>query len=38
VSPGYAKETPLDIAGSLDTRKETVVSWLRQLGAGSANP
>jgi ankyrin repeat protein len=35
-SPGYSKETPLDIAGALDTRKDRMVSWLRDLGARSA--
>jgi ankyrin repeat protein len=35
-SPGYAKETPLDIAGALDTRKDSMVRWLRDLGARSA--
>jgi ankyrin repeat protein len=34
--PGYAKETPLDIAGALDTRKDSMVNWLRDLGARSA--
>jgi hypothetical protein len=32
--PGYADQTPLDIAGAADTRRENVVSWLRDLGAG----
>jgi hypothetical protein len=37
-SPGYAaQQTPLDIAGELDTRKENIVAWLRELGATSAN-
>jgi ankyrin repeat protein len=37
-SPGYAAEqTPLDIAGELDTRKENIVTWLRELGARSAS-
>jgi uncharacterized protein len=36
-SPGYAKQTPLDIAGALDTRKDSMVRWLRDLGAESAN-
>ena len=35
--PGYAAgQTPLDIAGELDTRKESIVTWLRELGATSA--
>jgi ankyrin repeat protein len=32
--PGYADQTPLDIAGAADTRRENVVTWLRDLGAG----
>ena len=36
-SPSYAKETPLDIAGALDTRKEGMVTWLRELGARSVD-
>jgi hypothetical protein len=36
-SPGYAPQTPLDIAGALDTRKESMVTWLRELGATSAD-
>jgi uncharacterized protein len=36
-TPGYAAgRTPLDIAGALDTRKENIVTWLRELGATSA--
>jgi ankyrin repeat protein len=31
--PDYAKRTPLDAAGSLDTRRDTLVSWLRDKGA-----
>jgi hypothetical protein len=27
--PDYAKRTALDAAGSLDTRRDTLVSWLR---------
>jgi hypothetical protein len=34
--PDYAKNTPLDVAGSLDTRRDTFVSWLRDLRAKSA--
>lgn len=34
--PGYTDHTPLDIAGSLDTRRQTLVDWLRELGATSA--
>jgi ankyrin repeat protein len=32
-SPGYASQTPLDIAGALETRRDNVVTWLRDLGA-----
>jgi uncharacterized protein len=31
--PDYAKRTALDAAGSLDTRRDTFVSWLRDKGA-----
>ena len=31
--PDYAEGTPLDAATSLDTRRENVVSWLREQGA-----
>jgi ankyrin repeat protein len=31
--PGYAKDTPLEIAASLDTGREALVSWLRDHGA-----
>jgi len=31
--PGHAKHTPLDIAPGPDTRREAVVSWLREHGA-----
>ena len=34
--PDYAEGTPLDAADGLSTRQENVVSWLRELGAGSA--
>jgi hypothetical protein len=34
--PDYAKGTPLDAAGSLGTRQENVITWLRELGAASA--
>jgi hypothetical protein len=36
--PGYAEGTPLDAAGSAGTRRENVVTWLRELGASSAKP
>jgi ankyrin repeat protein len=35
--PDYAKGTPLGSAGSLDTRRDTLLSWLRDQGAKSAN-
>jgi hypothetical protein len=34
--PDYAKGTPLDAAGGLGTRQNNVISWLRELGAQSA--
>jgi ankyrin repeat protein len=34
--PDYAKGTPLDAAGGLDTRRGTLVTWLREQGARSA--
>ena len=34
--PDYADGTPLDIAGALDTRKENIVTWLGEMGAGSS--
>lgn len=33
--PDYAKETPLEIATSLDTGREALASWLRENGATS---
>ena len=33
--PGYTDRTPLDIAGSLDTRRENLIAWLRERGAVS---
>ncbi len=35
--PGYAERTPLDIAGSLDTRRDLLVAWLRDHDATSAS-
>ena len=35
--PDYAEGTPLDAAGSLGTRQENIVTWLRERGASSAN-
>lgn len=34
--PGYAERTPLDIAPGPDTRRDILVSWLREHGAVSA--
>jgi uncharacterized protein len=34
--PGYTKDTPLDVAPGPDTRREAVMSWLREHGARSA--
>jgi ankyrin repeat protein len=34
--PDYAKQTPLEIAGALDTGREALVNWLRAEGARSA--
>ncbi|WP_243864772.1 ankyrin repeat domain-containing protein [Paenibacillus castaneae] len=34
--PGYTDRTPLDSAGSLDTRRDTLVSWLKSKGAKSS--
>jgi len=35
--PDYARGTPLDAAGGLGTRQQNVLSWLREMGARSAN-
>ncbi len=36
-TPGsYSDQTPIDIAASLDTRRENLVGWLRSLGADPA--
>ena len=35
--PDYAHGTPLDAASGLGTRQENVISWLRELGARSAD-
>ena len=35
--PAYAKGTPLDAASGLDTRRQTLISWLRSQGARSSN-
>jgi ankyrin repeat protein len=34
--PDYAEGTPLDAASGLGTRRENVISWLRELGARSS--
>ena len=36
--PDYAHGTPLDAASGRGTRQENLISWLRELGARSANP
>ena len=35
--PDYADGTPLDAASGQDTRRENVITWLRNLGARSAD-
>lgn len=35
-TPGYSDQTPADIAASLDTRRENLVTWLRDQGARTA--
>jgi hypothetical protein len=34
--PSYSEMTALDIAGSTGTRRDLLVTWLRQIGATSA--
>jgi uncharacterized protein len=34
--PDYTDQTPLDVARSLDTRRDTLVSWLKSNGAKSS--
>lgn len=34
--PEYAHGTPLDTAGGIDTRRENVITWLKEIGARSA--
>jgi ankyrin repeat protein len=34
--PGYSDQAPLDVAGSTDTRRGQLVSWLRERGATPA--
>lgn len=36
--PDYAWGTPLDAASGQSTRQENLITWLRELGARSANP
>ncbi|MGH7777716.1 MAG: ankyrin repeat domain-containing protein [Candidatus Dormibacterales bacterium] len=36
--PDYAKGTPLDAAGGRGTRRENVITWLRELGAQPSEP
>jgi ankyrin repeat protein len=36
--PDYARGTPLDQAGSLDTGRAALVTWLREQGARSISP
>jgi uncharacterized protein len=36
-TPDYSDQTPLEIAGSIDTRREQLVNWLRRRGAASAD-
>jgi ankyrin repeat protein len=35
-TPGYSDQTPIEIAGSADTRRGQLVTWLRERGATSA--
>src|SRR3954468_3586483 len=35
--PSYSEQAPLDVAGSTDTRRGQLVSWLRERGATSAD-
>jgi len=35
--PDYAKQTPLDIAGVIDTGRESLVGWLRERSARSTS-
>jgi hypothetical protein len=36
--PDYAEGTPLDAASGSGTRRENVISWLRELGAPTSRP
>jgi hypothetical protein len=33
VTPGYSKQTPLQVAGAADTRRQVLVDWLKERGA-----
>lgn len=35
-TPDYTSSTPLDAAGDIDTRRDTMVSWLKSKGATSS--
>jgi uncharacterized protein len=35
--PGYARDTPVEAAAGPDTRRDVLVAWLRERGAGDAN-
>ncbi|MCQ6557204.1 ankyrin repeat domain-containing protein [Paenibacillus mendelii] len=35
-SPDYTNQTPLDAAGGIDTRRDTMVTWLISIGAKSS--
>jgi ankyrin repeat protein len=35
--PGYSPDTPLDVAGSIDTRRDVLVGWLRGRGASPSS-
>jgi len=35
--PEYSRQTPLDATGTIDTRRGTMTTWLRERGAKTAN-
>lgn len=37
-TPDYSKQTPVEVAGSLDTRRQTMVEWLKRRGATALRP
>ena len=37
-TPDYAKQTPLEIAGSLDTGREALITWLREQPSSPSTP